>query len=75
MINRSITISEADIEAAMIETHAKLNCKIEGAAAVAVAAWKKDKDNRADKECAVIICGGNIDQTKWEKIVGIKSEL
>jgi threonine dehydratase len=61
VIDRAITVSEQDIEGAMVETHAKLDSKIEGAAAVAVAGWKKDAIHRQDKEAAVIICGGNID--------------
>ena len=61
VVDRSITVPEADIVSSLQQAFKLDSLKIEGAAGVAIAGYTKDADNRKDKECVVIICGGNID--------------
>jgi threonine dehydratase len=62
VINRSVLVTEAEILAAMrliLETEHWL---IEGAAAVAVAAFLKDARNYTGKRSVIILCGRNVSQ-------------
>jgi threonine dehydratase len=52
----------------MREAKQKLNIKIEGAAGVALASCKLDANNRKGLTAAVIICGGNISDEKFNDV-------
>ena len=55
-----ITVTEEEIKDSLREFIQTQHMLIEGSAAVAVAAFKKQADRLAGKNVAVIICGGNI---------------
>jgi len=55
-----ITISETEIRESLKEFIQTQRMLIEGSAAVAVAACKKQADRFAGRNVVVIICGGNI---------------
>jgi threonine dehydratase len=60
VIDRSVLVAEAEILAAMRRVRESEGWLTEGAAAVAVAAYQKDRDRFAGKHVAIIICGGNV---------------
>ena len=72
-VDRSITVPEEDIYSSVKLAHKELGIKIEGAAGVAVAGWLFEKEKVKDKEVAVIICGGNIADEKFNKIIGVEN--
>jgi threonine dehydratase len=55
-----ITVTEEEIKDSLREFIQTQHMLIEGSAAVAVAAFKKQADRFAGKNVVVIICGGNI---------------
>lgn len=55
-----MTVTESEIEESLREFIQAQHMLIEGSAAVAVAAFKKQADRLAGKNVVVIICGGNI---------------
>jgi threonine dehydratase len=58
-INRSVTVSEDEILDAARRLYREENHLIEGAAAVAVAAFLKTAADYAGKTVVIIVCGGN----------------
>ena len=46
-----------------------MDLKIEGSAGVALAACAADSDRRGDKKAAVLVCGGNIADDQFFKVV------
>jgi threonine dehydratase len=72
-IRRSITgiadISEEDIAGAMAFVHKKHHLVIEGAAGTAVAALMSGRIDIRDKRAAVVISGGNVDDSKFVRIL------
>jgi threonine dehydratase len=42
---------------------------VEGAGALAVAAYSKERDRLKDKNCALVVCGGNIEAERFLEIV------
>jgi threonine dehydratase len=61
VIDRSVLVSEAEILAAARLVWRSENMLIEGAAAVAVAAFLKTAAEYAGKNVVIVICGGNVD--------------
>ena len=59
-VDAYITVTEEEIKESLREFMQTQHMLIEGSAAVAVAAFKKQADRLAGKNVAVIICGGNI---------------
>jgi threonine dehydratase len=55
-----MTVTEAEIKKSLREFIQAQHMLIEGSAAVAVAACKKQGDRLAGKNVVVVICGGNI---------------
>ncbi len=73
VIDRSVMVTEEEILAAMrlmLETEHWL---IEGAAAVAVAAFLKEGRHYAGKTAAIVICGRNLSPGVLEKLMGASS--
>lgn len=66
VIDCSVLVSEDEILDAMRKVRALKGWVIEGAAAVAVAAFLKNAENYRGKKVAVVICGGNAS----EKVLG-----
>jgi threonine dehydratase len=66
VIDRSVLVSEDEILHAMRQVRALKGWIIEGAAAVAVAAFLKNAQNYVGKRAVVVICGGNAS----EKVLG-----
>jgi threonine dehydratase len=62
VIDRSVLVSEDEILDAMRKVRTLRGWVIEGAAAVAVAAFMKDVQQDRGKRAAVVICGGNVSE-------------
>jgi threonine dehydratase len=62
VIDRSVLVSEDEILGAMRKVRALRGWVIEGAAAVAVAAFMKEAQHYRGKRAAVVICGGNVSE-------------
>jgi threonine dehydratase len=69
-----ITVSEEEIESAvlgMAEQHKKI---IEGAAGVAVAAFIKDSKRNASIPAIIVVCGANIGLDSLRSVLSSRSE-
>ena len=63
LIDELVLVSEQEIAAAMRDVLLAEHLVVEGAAGVAVAAWRKFTAGRprlADRESAIVLCGGNV---------------
>jgi threonine dehydratase len=69
-INRSVLVTEDEILAAMRWMLAEEHWVIEGAAGVAVAAFRKEADKYAGKTVAIVICGRNLSEGVGRKLFG-----
>jgi threonine dehydratase len=68
VIDSSVLVSESEILNAMRSVRDLKGWVIEGAAAVAVAAFVKNAESYRGKRVAVIICGGNASERVLEKL-------
>lgn len=68
VIDECVTVTEAEIAVAMRDFLAEEHMAIEGAAGVAVAAWRKTGSDYAGARVAIVICGGNVDSATLERI-------
>ena len=68
VIDRSVLLSEQEIVAAMQRVNNLKGWLMEGAAAVALAAFLKEADRYQGKTVAVIICGGNLSPEARQKV-------
>lgn len=59
-VDRSATVSEGEIAKSLVEFMDTHHMQIEGAAAVAVAAFEKEAERYKGKNVVLIICGANI---------------
>ncbi len=66
VIDNSVLVSENEILNAMRRVRDFKGWVIEGAAAVAVAAFVKNAESYRGKRVAVIICGGNVSEKAWK---------
>ena len=69
-VDRSVLVSEDEIAAALrlvIEHHHTL---IEGAAAVAVAGFLRERERLAGKRAAIVLCGANIGNDTLLEVLG-----
>jgi threonine dehydratase len=46
---------------------------VEGAGALSVAAYLKERDRLTDYTCALIVCGSNIDPATFLRVVDMKN--
>jgi len=60
VIDRPVLVSEEEIASAMRMAEQRRGWKIEGAAGVALAAFRHDPSRYAGKNVVVVICGGNL---------------
>jgi len=68
VIDRSVLVSEAEILAAMCRVRETEGWLMEGAAAVAVSAYQRERERYAAKRVAIIICGGNVSPEVANKV-------
>lgn len=69
LIDRWLTVSEAEIAEAMRLIYRDSGEIIEGAAGVAVASLLRMGPRRAGQRLAVVICGGNVDENTWRQVM------
>ena len=69
LVDEYITVTEEEIGVSLREFMQIQHMLIEGAAAVAVAACKKQANRFADRNVVVIICGGNISLETLKQIL------
>ncbi len=67
---RIVTVSEAEMRAAMRAYYADCHNLVEGAGAAPLAALLKEKQQMAGKKVAVVASGGNIDRDLYLDILG-----
>jgi len=68
-VDRTIAVEESAIKDGIKSVHDELDITIEGAAAVTIAALKKEKEKFKDRTVVLIICGGNIDPSLYQSLV------
>ena len=68
-VDHWLTVSEEEIAAAMRLIHVESGDIIEGAAGVAVASLLKMGKRCAGKRMAVVVCGGNVDEETWQRVL------
>ena len=69
LIDEHVLVSEAEIADAIRLVLAEHHLVIEGAAGVAVAAWRKTAARYAGQSVAIVLCGGNISPDKLRKVL------
>ena len=69
LVDRWLTVTEAEIAAAMRLIYRESGECIEGAAGVAVASLLKTGRRFAGQRLAVVICGGNVDSDTWQRVL------
>ena len=67
---RVVTVSDAEIEAAIRAFYKDTHNVVEGAGAAPLAALIKEKEAMAGKKTAVMVSGGNIDAPLYRRILG-----
>lgn len=55
-----VTVSEAEIASVLLQSSKELSCPVEGAAAMAMACFVKERWKYSGKNVVVICCGGNV---------------
>ncbi len=73
-VDHWLTVSEEEIAAAMRLIYREHSAIIEGAAGVAVASLLKTEKRFAGKRLAVVICGGNVDEETWQRVLEPKQQ-
>ncbi len=69
-IDRSVLVSEEEILSAMRWMLAEEHWVVEGAAGVAVAAFRKEAERYAGKNAAVVLCGRNLSEGVGRRLFG-----
>lgn len=69
LIDQWILVEEADISAAMRYLFYEHRLVVEGAGALAVAGYLKERERVQSYNTALVVCGGNIDPKKFLKVV------
>jgi threonine dehydratase len=69
LVGQYVLVSEDEIADAIARTYEFHRERIEGSAGVAVAAMLKDPTGHKGKNIVVVICGGNIDDALFNRIV------
>ncbi|MYF39638.1 MAG: pyridoxal-phosphate dependent enzyme, partial [Rhodothermaceae bacterium] len=69
LVDEWLTATEDEIADAMRRVNHEHGIKIEGAAGVAVACFLGYKENLTKKRIALIICGGNISDEKFQSVL------
>jgi threonine dehydratase len=69
LVDRWMVIPEEEIEEALRRLYRYHGMVVEGAAGVAYAAALREREQAVEGDKVVILCGGNIDPARFEKIV------
>ncbi len=69
-VARIVTVSEAEIEAAMRYYYTDTHNLAEGAGAAALAAALQERETLAGKRVGLILSGGNVDKEIYQRILG-----
>jgi threonine dehydratase len=69
LISRWVLLAEEEIVAAMKYLFYEHRLVTEGAGALAVAAYMKERARYQDKNCALVVCGGNIEAERFLKLI------
>lgn len=72
LVDQWILVEESDISAAMRYLFYEHRVVVEGAGALTVAAYLKERQRLAEYTCALLVCGANIDPTTFLRIVDMK---
>jgi len=73
LVDQWILVEESDITAAMRYLFYEHRLVVEGAGALSVAAYLKERARLSDYTCALLVCGSNIDPKKFLRIVDMTS--
>jgi len=73
LIDQWILVEESDISAAMRCLFYEHRLVVEGAGALSVAAYLKERDRFTGYTCALLVCGSNIDPAAFLRIVDMKT--
>jgi threonine dehydratase len=68
VVDDFIIVSEEEIKESLKEIYDKTKIKVEGAAAVALASFRK-VETQVSGDSVIVICGGNIDSELFESII------
>jgi threonine dehydratase len=72
LVDRWMVIPEDEIEDALRRVYRLHRMVVEGAAGVAYAAAWRERDKQVEGEKVVILCGGNIDPARFDRILQAK---
>jgi threonine dehydratase len=75
VIDRGVLVSEAEILAAMRLILATEHWVIEGAAAVAVAAFLKEAERYRGRNAVIVLCGRNVSPEVWRTVQTAEAAL
>lgn len=70
VIDQAVLVSENEILAALQLTHRETGMIVEGAAGVAIAAYRRGGAEFAGKAVAIVVCGGNVEAAVAAQITG-----
>ena len=59
-VDEWVTVSEAEIASVLLQSSKELPCPVEGAAAMAMACFVKERRKYSGQNVVVICCGGNV---------------
>lgn len=69
VVDECLTCSEAEIERALVSLVLDEGMLVEGAAALALAAYEQVAESLKGQTSVVLLCGGNIDRTQAQQLV------
>jgi threonine dehydratase len=69
LVDQWILVEESDISAAMRYLFYEHRLVVEGAGALSVAAYLKERGRLKEYTCALLVCGSNIDPTTFLRVV------
>lgn len=70
LIDRWVVLAEEEIVAAMKYLFYEHRLVAEGAGALAVGAYSRERDSLKDRNCALVVCGGNIEPERFLGVIG-----
>ena len=73
LVDQWILVEEKDISAAMRYLFYEHRLVVEGAGALSVAAYLKEREQLTNYTCALIVCGSNIDPATFLRVVDMTS--
>ena len=71
LIDRTVTVGEEEIAAAMRLVLRHHHTLVEGAAGVAVAAFRRERERYAGKRVAIVLCGANVSPETLRTVLAV----